>query len=93
MLRGLKIEYFIFTDPIVVIAAALLLARFAQIRNHPWAYPVGVTLIAAHVAVSQAEPVKHLLKRCGPEDGGIDPDYFKRLERFPFCTASQAARS
>jgi hypothetical protein len=86
MLRGLKIEYFIFTDPLVAIAAALLLARFAPLRNHPWAYAVGVTLIAAHVAVSQAEPVKHLLRRSGPEDAcGIDPDYFRRLERFPFC--------
>jgi hypothetical protein len=58
------------------------------LRNHPWAYPVGVTLIAAHVIVSQAEPVKHLLKRSGPEGAcDIDPDYFKRMERFPFCAA------
>jgi hypothetical protein len=91
MLRGLKTEYFIFTDPIVVIAAALLLARLAALRNHRWTYPIGVTLIAAHVIVSQAEPVKHLLKRSGPEGAcDIDPDYFKRMERFPFCAARRS---
>lgn len=86
MLRGLKLEYFILTDPLVIIAAALLLARLVDLRNHRWTYPIGATLIAAHFTVSQAEPVKHMFKRSGPEGScEIHPDYFKRIERFYFC--------
>ncbi|MBN8981853.1 MAG: hypothetical protein J0I29_11355 [Rhizobiales bacterium] len=65
--RGLKTEYFIFTDPLIILAGALLLDRFDNLRFAKWAYPVGAALIVAHVALSQAEPVKHVLKKSGPE--------------------------
>jgi hypothetical protein len=65
--RGLKSEYFVFTDPLIIIAGALLLDRFSRLRFHKWAYPIGATLMALHVVVSQAEPVKHVMKRSGPQ--------------------------
>lgn len=65
--RGLKAEYFILTDPLIILAGALLLERLADLRFSRFAYPVGVALIAAHVAISQAEPIKHVMKRSGPE--------------------------
>jgi hypothetical protein len=58
--RGLKAEYFILTDPLIIIAGMVLLDRLADLRFHRWAYPVGVALVVLHVGISQAEPVKQL---------------------------------
>lgn len=67
MARGLKQEYFLLTDPLAIIAAALLIARLSDLQRHRWAYPVGAALIVAHIAVSQAEPIKHIFRTDGPE--------------------------
>jgi hypothetical protein len=77
MARGLKQEYFLFTDPLAIIAAALLVTRLSDLQRHRWTYPVGAALIVAHIAVSQAEPVKHIFRTDGPEVlcglyGGVD---------------------
>jgi hypothetical protein len=85
-LRGLKLEYFVFTDPLVVIAAAWLLMHMPDLKTHRWAYAATFTLLAAHVAVSQAEPVKHVFKGdSGQVECGWLPHYASRIERFPFC--------
>lgn len=65
--RGLKPEYFLLTDPLIILAGALLLDRMPWLARSRWAYPVGAALIVAHVAISQAEPIKHVFKRSGPE--------------------------
>ena len=64
--RGLKSEYFVFTDPLIILAGAILLDRLADLRFHRWAYVVGMTLFGLHIAVGQAEPVKYAFKRTGP---------------------------
>jgi hypothetical protein len=65
--RGLKTEYFIFTDPLLVLAGAILLDRFSALRFSKWTYPTATTLLMLHIGVGQAEPVKHAFKRSGPE--------------------------
>ena len=65
--RGLKTEYFIFTDPLMILAGALLLDKLDDLRWARWTYPIGIALIVVHVAISQAEPVKHVLKKSGPQ--------------------------
>lgn len=87
-LRGLKTGYFILTDPLVIIAASLLLARLLPLRTHRWVFPLGVLLIAAHIIISHAEQVKHTFRRdvplvfCTPHF-----HYTKRIEGFSFCPA------
>ena len=83
--RGLKQEYFLLTDPLVIIAAALLVAQVPELRRHRWAYPAGVALIAAHLVISQAEPVKHLFKSGGPEVLCSLYDNAQKVERLPAC--------
>jgi len=84
--RALKQDYFHFTDPLIIIAAVLLLAKVTSLRFHRWAYPVGAALIALHIVFSQAEPIKHAyLMRSGPETMCSILDGLKRMERFPFC--------
>ncbi len=87
VLRGLKQEYFLFTDPLVIVAAVWLLDNVSELRTYRWAYQIGVVLIGAHIAFSQAEPIKHTLKRerslefCAPHGY-----YTPRIESFSYCT-------
>lgn len=85
MARGLKQEYFLLTDPLAIIAAALLISKLTDLQRHRWAYPLGAALIVAHILVSQAEPVKHAFKSEGPE--ALCTMYIKaeRVERLPVC--------
>ena len=83
--RGLKQEYFNFTDPLVIIAAALLLAHLASLQNHRWTYALGMALIAVTVVMSQAEPVKRLLRHDSPEVICDFYAYAARVEKFPTC--------
>ena len=90
--RHLQQAYFLYTDPLAIIAAALLIARLTDLQQHRWTYPLGVTLIAATLIVSQAEPVKHIFKRAGPEvlcQGGLQY-YYHRLGVLPFCQPQPA---
>jgi hypothetical protein len=83
--RGLKQEYFNFTDPLVIIAAALLLANLPVLQNHRWIYAAGVALIAVHVVMSQMEPVKRLIRHDQPEVICDFYAYAARVEKFPTC--------
>ncbi|WP_407181203.1 hypothetical protein [Bradyrhizobium sp. STM 3562] len=83
--RGLKSEYFIFTDPLIILAGAVLLDRLRDLRFHKWAYPIAVTLAALHIAVGQAEPIKYALKRTGPESVCEWNGYYMPLLPLPWC--------
>ena len=65
--RGLKSEYFIFTDPLIILAGAILLDSLSDLRFRKWTYPVAMVLFGLHIAVGQAEPIKYAFKRSGPE--------------------------
>jgi hypothetical protein len=83
--RGLKSEYFIFTDPLIILAGALLLDSLTDLRFHKWTYPVAMVLFGLHIAVGQAEPVKYAFMRRGPEPiCEWNRHYLPRL-RLPWC--------
>ncbi|MCP4616418.1 MAG: hypothetical protein GY844_08260 [Bradyrhizobium sp.] len=65
--RGLKSEYFIFTDPLMVLAGAILLVHLTELRFARFTYAVGTLLLVLHLIVGQAEPAKHAFKVTGPE--------------------------
>jgi hypothetical protein len=83
--RGLKIEYFIFTDPLIVLAGAILLEAMPDMRLHKWAYAIAVTLFGLHVAVGQAEPIRDAFKRAGPESVCEWNPYYMPLMPLPWC--------
>ena len=83
--RGLKSEYFVFTDPLIILAAAILLDRLRDLRFHRWAWPIAATLIALHLVIGQAEPVKYALKRAGPEPVCEWNRYHLPLLPLPWC--------
>jgi hypothetical protein len=83
--RNLKAVYVILTDPLIILAGALLLEKMDDLRFRKWAYPIGAALIVAHVAVSQAEPIKHVMKRSGPEYICEWNEYYEPELPLPWC--------
>ncbi|WP_284416961.1 MULTISPECIES: hypothetical protein [unclassified Bradyrhizobium] len=83
--RGLKVEYFVFTDPLIIIAGMILLDRLVDLSLARFAYPIGATLLVLHVGISQAEPVKMALKRKGPEDVCEWNNYYMPRLALPWC--------
>lgn len=64
---GLQVAYYVFTDPLIIIAGALLLDRMTDVRFMKWSYLIGLALVVVHVGFSQAEPVKRAMSRNGPD--------------------------
>jgi hypothetical protein len=87
--RGLKSEYFIFTDPLIVLAGAVLLDRMRDLRFHKWAYPIAMIVFGLHIAIGQAEPVKYAFKRTGPESICEWNNHYMPLLPLPWCPASR----
>jgi hypothetical protein len=83
--RGLKSEYFVFTDPLIILAGAILLDRMSSFRFHKWAFPIAATLMGLHLVIGQAEPVKYALKRAGPEPVCEWNKYHLPLLPLPWC--------
>src|SRR6266849_383474 len=83
--RGLKSEYFIFTDPLIILAGAILLDSMSDLRFHKWAYPVATVLFALHIAIGQAEPIKYAFMRRGPESMCDWNRYYLPLLSLPWC--------
>jgi hypothetical protein len=84
--RGLKSEYFIFTDPLIILAGAILLDSLSELRFHKWTYPVGAALFGLHIAVGQAEPVKYSFKRSDPESICQWNQHYLPLLPLPWCS-------
>jgi len=88
--RGLKSEYFIFTDPLIILAGALLLDRLADLRFHKWAFPIALVLFALQIVVGQAEPIKYAFMRRGPESICEWNQHYMPLMPLPWCPASRS---
>jgi hypothetical protein len=83
--RGLKSEYFIFTDPLIILSGAVLLDTLGDLRFGKWTYPVAMVLFGLHIAVGQAEPIKYVFMRRGPESiCAWSRDYMPLLP-LPWC--------
>ena len=84
--RGLKSEYFIFTDPLIILAGAILLDRLSDLRFRKWTYPIATVLFGLHIAVGQAEPMKYAFMRRGPESICQWNRYYLPLLPLPWCS-------
>jgi hypothetical protein len=88
--RGLKSEYFIFTDPLIILAGALLLDRLPDLRLHKWARPIALVLFALQLVISQAEPIKYAFMRRGPESICEWNQHYLPLMPLPWCPVSRS---
>jgi hypothetical protein len=87
--RGLKSEYFIFTDPLIILAGAILLDCLTDLRFHRWASAVAIILFGLHIAVGQAEPIKYAFMRRGPERICEWNLYYMPLMPLHWCPAAR----
>ena len=87
--RGLKSEYFIFTDPLIILAGAVLLDCLSDLRFCKWTYPVAIVLFGLHIAIGQAEPIKYAFMRRGPESVCEWNGYYMPLLPLPWCPAAR----
>jgi hypothetical protein len=87
--RGLKSEYFIFTDPLIILAGAVLLDVLSDLRFRKWTYPVAVVLFGLHIAIGQAEPIKYAFMRRGPESICEWNRHYMPLLPLPWCPAAR----
>lgn len=85
MRRGLKAEYWIFTDPLIILAGALLLERLAPFHRHRFALPIGLVLIAAHLVVSQSGPARTAMLKRPPTPICEWNHYYLPLIPLHFC--------
>jgi len=88
--RGLKSEYFIFTDPLIILAGALLLAQLTDLRFHKWAYPTAIVLFGLQIVIGQAEPIKYALMRRGPEPVCEWNQHYLPLLALPWCASPRS---
>ena len=88
--RGLKSEYFIFTDPLIILAGAVLLDCLSDLRFSKWTYPVAMVLFGLHLAIGQAEPIKYALMRRGPESICEWNGHYMPLLPLPWCSSPPA---
>jgi hypothetical protein len=83
--RGLKSEYFIFTDPLIILAGAVLLDSMSDLRFYKWTYPIAIALFGLHIAIGQAEPIKYAFMRRGPESICEWNSHYMPLMPLPWC--------
>jgi hypothetical protein len=88
--RGLKSEYFILTDPLIILAGALLLDRMPDLRLHRWAYPIALVVFTLQLVISQAEPIKYAFMRRGPESICEWNQHYLPLMPLPWCPVSRS---
>jgi len=85
--RGAKIDYVIFADSVIVVAAAWLFSNMPEIAAHRLAFPIGVTLLATQLVLGQVQAIRtsFLLRRSPVGTCGWVSQYVKLIERFPYC--------
>ncbi len=85
MRRGLKAEYWIFTDPLIIMAGALLLAHLAPIRSHRFALPVSILLMVVTIVIGQSGALRTALLRAPPQPICEWNRSYLPLMPLPFC--------
>jgi hypothetical protein len=83
--RGLKSEYFMFSDPFIIIAGALLLDALPQVAQMRGAFAIGLVLLVAHVVMAHPEPIKMVTKKSGPDYVCEWNQDYEKLLPMPWC--------
>lgn len=85
-LHGLQTGYFVYTDPLLILAAALVLTRFPALQTRKGAQNMGLALLVVYIVWAHLEPVKAaLLLHDHPRSAcAWLPGMLSRVQ-FPFC--------
>jgi len=84
-LRGLKLAYFAYTDPLLIVAAGLVAVRFPELQTSLRAQKIMLGLFTFYLLWGHAVPVQTTLSRkTAGEWCFFFPVHVRRVE-FPFC--------
>jgi hypothetical protein len=85
-LRGLQTPYFAYTDPLLILAVALVLVHLPDLRTQRWAHNAALCLLVVYVVWAHLEPAKTaLLRHAAPQEACVWlPAHIPRVV-FPFC--------
>jgi hypothetical protein len=84
-LRSLQTQYFAYTDPLLILAAALVLAHLPDLQTRRWAQHAAIALLVVTVVWAHLEPVKAVLAHKNPQEACVWLPAHVTLIRFPFC--------
>jgi len=85
-LRGLKQSYFAYSDPLLIIAAAVTLVRFPEAQGSLRAQKIMIGLFFFYILWAHAEPLKAAMSHKDLQDDCYwFPHYLPRIGTFPFC--------
>jgi hypothetical protein len=85
-LRGLQLAYFVYTDPMLILAAVLVLAHLPDLRSRPWAQNLALGLLIASIVWAHFEPIKHVITRGEPQEiCKWAPILIEHVEPLPLC--------
>ena len=84
-LRSLQTPYFAYTDPLLILAAVLVLAHLPELQTQRWAQHAAIALLVVYVVWAHLEPVKAVLRHNTPQEACVWlPAHVPKIE-FPFC--------
>ncbi len=87
-LRGLQIAYFAYTDPLLILAAALVLAHLPELQTQRRAQNIAFGLLVVYVVWAHIEPVKiALLRHITPQEACVWLPVGLPRVQFPFCNS------
>jgi hypothetical protein len=65
--RNLQLAYAVYTDPLLILAAAMVLARFPQLQSKPGVQNAALGLMTIYLVWGHLEPVRQAVIRGDPE--------------------------
>ncbi len=85
--RWIKVEYFIYTDPLLILAAVLIASRFPEWQRWAWKRKASVFVVALCVLWGNHLPVRQFLFATHDPQAACRwlAGYIPRIEPFPFC--------
>jgi hypothetical protein len=84
-LRSLQTQYFAYTDPLLILAATLVLTYLPKLQTRRWAQHAAIALLVVTVVWAHLEPVKAVLRHNRPQEACVWLPAAVTLVRFPFC--------
>jgi hypothetical protein len=92
-LRNLQLVYTVYTDPLLILAAALVLARLPRLQTAPRAQNAALGLLALYLVWGHLEPVRQAITHGDPHDACEWLPNLWQVGPFSICRPSGAAAS
>jgi hypothetical protein len=84
--RNLQLAYAVYTDPLLIDAAAMVLARFPELQKSPRVQNAALGLVMIYVVWGHLEPVRQAITRGYPEETCLWlPFMLKQAGPFSIC--------